>query len=101
MSQQDHKQLFDFIHSIGPICGNNIFIIDNTGKQGLANGETFYQVIVKGGLRFDISHERDESKEGIESWQHMLYIHWDGPFNATQAKDILAVLDCLNIKERL
>lgn len=96
MSQQDHKRLFDYINSIGPITGNDIFIIDNTGKQGLKDGETHYQVIVKGGLRFDISHERDEKEEGKVDWMHCLYIHWDGPFNATSAADVLKYLS--NIK---
>lgn len=91
---EKNQELFEYIVGIGEYNGDT-FIIDNTGDYGKQKGEKHFIVFVKGGLRFDISKELDDSqKEPV--WIYFFLSEWEGPTGITEAKEALAYLYFIN-----
>lgn len=97
------QQLFNYINALGPVMSynKNLVIIDNTGEYGKQKGEKHYIVFVKGGLKFDISKELDDSVKEVQKWIYFVNVDWEGALNTTNAQEIIALLTALGQGDNL
>lgn len=79
------KQLFDYIASFGDGWLDHMVVIDNTKDK---TAGTFYKVILRGGVSFEIWHEADGS--------YFFASSWPGEYQVDTSEKVLKLIEIIN-----